>query len=74
MPEIIIDNLTEEQALVAGIFINEGKIQAFEELLQVFEEEHYRTGTEDPYYAYYVKYVIDILKSKIVELSGDEQA
>lgn len=72
MPEIILDNLTKEQALVAEIFINEGKIQAFEELLKVFEEEHHRTASEDPYYGYYVKYVIDILQEKISKLTGDE--
>lgn len=70
MAEIIVDNLTEEQEMVANIFINEGKIRAFEELLKMYEEEYYRTATEDPHYGYYIKHTIDILKEKIVKLTN----
>ena len=74
MQKIELDNLTDDQALVASIFINEGKLQAFEELIEAFEEEYFRTATEDPYYGYYVKYIIDTLKEKVSKLTNDEQA
>jgi hypothetical protein len=45
-------------------------------LLEHFETEHYKAAPEDPYYAYYIKHVIDIIRKKINPLIdyNDEQA
>lgn len=58
MPKITIEDMTPEQQVVIQILINEGKMQAYEELLEEFEREHFAIATEDPYYAYYIKHVI----------------
>lgn len=51
--------MTPEQQAVIEVLVNEGKMQAYEELLSYFELEYARNATEDPYYGYYVKYVIE---------------
>lgn len=59
MPKIELENLTPEQEAVIEVIINEGKMQAYEELLEYFTQEYNASATEDPYYGYYVKYVIE---------------
>lgn len=59
MPTIELDNLDDAQAAIINSFINEGKLRAYEELLEIFNKEYYSVGTEDPYYGYYVKFVMD---------------
>lgn len=71
MPKISMENLTPEQALVIEVFMNEGKLRAYEELLAYFEEEYFRTATEDPYYGYYVKYVIDKINERYQPLADE---
>jgi hypothetical protein len=58
MPKINIEDMTSEQQVVIQVLINEGRLQAYEELLEEFEKEHMATATEDPYYGYYIKHVI----------------
>lgn len=58
MPTIELDNLDEVSAAIVNAFINEGKLRAFEELIELFEKEYFATAAEDPYYGYYVKFVI----------------
>jgi hypothetical protein len=58
MPRVILEDMTPEQDAVVWAFINEGKMQAYEELIKEFEIEHFSVATEDPYYAYYIKHVI----------------
>jgi hypothetical protein len=65
MSKITLDNLTEDQELVIKVILNEGRLQAYEELLAYFEKEYQATATEDPYYGYYVKYVIEVLQERI---------
>lgn len=69
MPKIPLGELSEAQQLVADIFINEGKLRAYEELLAIFNLEFGDVGDTDPYYAYYVKYVIDKINSKYQPLA-----
>ncbi len=64
MPKINIEDLTAEQQVVIEVFVNEGKMQAYEELLAYFEHEYNQTASEDPYYGYYVKYVIDKINER----------
>ena len=59
MPKIVLDNLDETTYAVVQSFINEGKMQACEQLLDSLNKELYASGKEDPYYGYYIQYVID---------------
>jgi hypothetical protein len=43
MPKIAIEDMTPEQQVVIQVLINEGKLQAYEELLEEFEKEHMDT-------------------------------
>jgi hypothetical protein len=76
MKNIVLENLTEEQKVVIDILIREGKLQAYEELRDSFEAEYNLSAPEDPYYAYYVKYVVEMLQSRINSIieDADEQA
>lgn len=69
MPKISIENMTPEQQLVIEVLINEGKLQAYEELLEHFRKEYHSVGSEDPYYGYYVKYVIEELEKRYSPLA-----
>ncbi len=71
MPKITLDDMTPEQMLVVTAFINEGKMQAYEELVEYLEREHFSASAEDPYYAYYVKHVIEIVQSKYDSLNKE---
>jgi 16S rRNA G527 N7-methylase RsmG len=71
MASVVLDNLTTEQKLVVDILVNEGKLQAYEELLEYFNKEYHLTATEDPYYGYYVKYVIELLQERATQLGKD---
>lgn len=71
MPKITLDDMTPEQIVVVTAFINEGKLQAYEELVEYLEREHFSASVEDPYYAYYVKHVIEIVQSKYDDLSKE---
>lgn len=64
MPKITIEDMTPEQQAVIQVLVNEGKMQAYEELLESLEREHFSAGQEDPYYAYYVKHLIDIVHER----------
>ena len=64
MPKISIENMTPEQQAVIEVLVNEGKMQAYEELLAYFEKEYQASATEDPYYGYYVKYVIEEINKR----------
>lgn len=64
MSEISLDDLTPDQEVVVAAFITEGKLQAYEELLEYFTKEHALVAPEDPYYAYYVKHVIEQIKER----------
>lgn len=64
MPKIAIEDMTPEQQVVIQVLINEGKLQAYEELLEELEKEHFAAASEDPYYAYYVKHLIDRIHQK----------
>lgn len=48
-----------------------GYIAAVHQLLEKFESEYYEAATEDPYYAYYVKYVIETLQGMIPDDGSD---
>lgn len=73
MPTIKLEGLTDQQVFVANIFINEGKVQALEDLLKEFDEDYFKTAPEDPHYAYYLKHTIDMLRDKISKLTGNNQ-
>jgi hypothetical protein len=73
MPKITIEDMTPEQQVVIQVLINEGKMQAYEELLDDFEKEHFAVATEDPYYAYYIKHVIDKIRALYEPLSRDTE-
>lgn len=73
MPKITIEDMTPEQQVVVQILINEGKMQAYEELLEELEHEHLAIGTEDPYYAYYVKHIIDMVREKYEPLNRETE-
>ena len=64
MPKITIENMTLEQQAVIEVLVNEGKMQAYEELLQYLEKEYFIANAEDPYYAYYVKHLIEIVHER----------
>lgn len=64
MPKISIEDMTPEQQVVIQVLVNEGKMQAYEELLEYLEKEHYAAGTEDPYYGYYVKHLIEVVRER----------
>lgn len=64
MPKISIEDMTPEQELVIQALIREGRMQAYEELLEYLEREHFAAGQEDPYYAYYVKHLIEIVHER----------
>lgn len=72
MKEFVLENLTQEQEIVVKAFLNEGMLRAYEELLAYFEKEYNQTAAEDPYYGYYVKYVIEILQERIGLLTSEE--
>lgn len=77
MPKISLDDLTPDQEVVIVALITEGKLQAYEELLEYFIKEHAIATPEDPYYAYYVKHVIEQIKERYEPLKGsvyDEQS
>lgn len=59
MPKIILEDLDETTYVVIESFINEGKLRAYEELLDSLNKELHANGTEDPYYGYYIQHVID---------------
>lgn len=69
MPKISIEDMTPEQQLVIQVLVDEGKLRAFEELLEYFEDEYNRTATEDPYYGYYVKHVIEKINELYLPLA-----
>lgn len=73
MESVVLENLSAEQKLIVDILINEGKLQALEELLDFFNKEYYVSAKEDPYYAYYVKYVIEIIQKRISMLGDDNE-
>ncbi len=69
MPKITIDNMTPEQQAVIEVLVNEGKMQAYEELLDYFNREYAESAAQDPYYGYYVKYVIEEIEKRYQPLS-----
>ncbi len=69
MPKITIDNMTPEQQAVIEVLVNEGKMQAYEELLDYFNREYAESAVQDPYYGYYVKYVIEEIEKRYQPLS-----
>jgi hypothetical protein len=76
MSKISLDDLTPDQEIVITAFITEGKLQAYEELLEYFTKEHSVAAPEDPYYAYYVKHVIEQIKERYEPIKSsvdDEQ-
>lgn len=68
MAKISLDDVSPEQYQILNAFINEGKIRGYEEVAAIFEREYMESATEDPYYGYYVKHVLDIINSKLAEL------
>ena len=48
-------------------------MQAYEEILSELEQEHYAAGAEDPYYAYYVKHLIERVQAKYEPLSRETE-
>ena len=72
MPEINLDNLTAEQELVVDLLLNNGRLLAYEDLLEFFTKEYEATATEDPYYGYYVKHVIETIHDKYEQLLPKE--
>ena len=71
MPEIELENISPEQELVINVIMNEGRLRAYEEILRNLERERYANGTEDPYYAYYIEHVIEVIKKRYDELSAE---
>lgn len=69
MPIIEIDNLTESQKIVAEMFIFEGVLRGYEEIIAALNHEHHLSMGEDPYYGYYIKHVIDLVQEKYDALS-----
>lgn len=72
MPKISLDDLTPEQEVVIVALITEGKLQAYEELLDHFTKEYALAAPEDPYYAYYIKHVIEEIKKRYEPMKGSE--
>ncbi len=69
MPKIELEDLTPEQEAVIQVIINEGKMLAYEELLDYFKREYQESATQDPYYGYYVKYVIEEIEKRYQPLA-----
>jgi len=69
MPKISIEDMTPEQQLVIEVLVNEGKLQAYEELLDYFNREYFEAASQDPYYGYYVKYVIEEIQKRYEPLA-----
>lgn len=68
MPEIILEDLSDAHYAVINSFITEGKLRAYEEILSELERENMANATEDPYYGYYIEYVIDKINKLYVPL------
>ncbi len=73
MPKIVLDNLPPAEAAAIEAVMNEGKMQAYEELLEDLEREHFIASAEDPYYAYYVKHLIDRIHEKYDPLAKETE-
>jgi hypothetical protein len=73
VPKISIEDMTLEQQAVIQVLVNEGKMQAYEELLEDLEREHFIAAAEDPYYAYYVKHLIDRIHEKYDPLAEETE-
>ena len=68
MPEIILEDLSDAHAAVINSFITEGKLRAYEEILFELERENMANKTEDPYYGYYIEYIINKINEKYLPL------
>lgn len=71
MPKIEIEKLTDSQKVVAEMFIFEGVLRGYEEVLEGLEHEYNLSMGEDPYYGYYVKHVIDLVREKYDALNKE---
>ena len=69
MPKIVLDNFTPEQQVVLEALMFEGTLRGYEEILSALEHEYALSFGEDPYYGYYIKHVIDLIKEKYEDLS-----
>jgi hypothetical protein len=59
MPKIVLEDLSPAEAAAIEAVMIEGRLRAYEELLDSLNKELYASGKEDPYYGYYIQYVID---------------
>ncbi len=73
MPKIVLEDLPPAEAAAIEAVMNEGKMQAYEELLEDLEREHFIASAEDPYYAYYVKHLIDRIHEKYDPLAKETE-
>lgn len=76
MKTINLDNLTPEQKDIVQMVINEGMMRGYEDVISMFEKEHFKTSAEDPYYGYYVKFILDMVVDRYnqfkLETYGEE--
>jgi hypothetical protein len=68
MPTIVLENMDDAVRATVEAFINEGKLQAYEELLATLNKELYANATEDPYYEYYIQHVIDKINERYIPM------
>jgi hypothetical protein len=72
MEVVTINNLTPEQEAVIRMFLNEGKLQAYDELREHFTAELNKITPEDSQHGAYIEYVIEEIKKRFNELVGED--
>lgn len=71
MPKFEVDNLSPEQKLIVDIFIFEGVLRGYEEIIAALTHEYALSQGEDPYYGYYIKHVIDLVEERYQSLKKE---
>jgi hypothetical protein len=64
MEVVTINNLTPEQEAVIEMFLNEGKLQAYDELRNHFAQELAKITPEDAHHGAYIEYVIEEINNR----------
>ena len=72
METISITNLTPQQETVVLLLINEGKMQAYDELQKHFTQELHKIAPDDSNHGAYIEYVIEEITKRLKALTGEE--
>lgn len=71
MSTITLEGLTPAQKAVIDMFIREGKLQAYEELINYFDQELHKIAPEDSHFGEYISYVIEEIDKRFKALSSE---